>query len=195
MRKGTTVMTDINLKEKIRWIYSELQGYLSQAPIANKPHDSIHDKLYWDQYNRSVEELSEVSGRDFSKFKIEPEAGFRSSHPNITINTYRQKLGGIVSRIHGQYFSDEPAPFSGMPSTVITQTQQQSQSVQMLLDIQSKIDEALHKVDIDPKEKNFLEKFKSTLSTVSSVTDLLKLCLKLAKEYGVSIGTLIKLFG
>jgi hypothetical protein len=76
----------------------------------------------------------------------------------IAVSTYRQKLGGLISWLHGKYFTDEPPPFSGMPSTVIIQVQQQSVSVQMLLDIQTKIDEALTKAKGE-KEQGFLKKF------------------------------------
>jgi hypothetical protein len=191
--KGWIIMTEKNLKEKIRPLYSEFQGYLSQAPKAERSSDSIKDHHLWTQFNTSVNELTKVSGKNYEIFLIQPTQGRYAEFTSIA--NYRQKLGGIISRLHAEYFSDEPPPFSGMPSTIITQTQQQSQSVQILLDMQSKIDEALYKSNPNDEEKNFLEKFKSGLATVSSVTDLLKLCLKLAKDYGISIGTLIKFFG
>ena len=103
-------------------------------------------------------------------------------------------MSGIISRIHGEFFSEELVPFSGMPSTIITQTQQQSLSIQMYLDIQSKIDEAIPNFEDGSSEKGFLEKLKSSLNTALNVNDLFKLCFKFAKEYGVSIRTLLKLF-
>ena len=100
-------MPKSDLKQKIRPIYSELQGYLSQAPNADKPEATIGDKSLWEQYNRTVGEFSQISGKDYRNFLIEPIQG--SYKQFIRINTYRQKLGGIISRIHGEFFSDEPA--------------------------------------------------------------------------------------
>ena len=181
-------MREQSIKEKVRPLYSELQGYLSQAPPDEK-HDIIHDESIWSLYNDSVRSLNKVSGVDYSRFIITSHAeGY------ITVSTYRQKLGGLISSLHAEYFSDEPAPFSGGPSTVITQTQQQSQSVQMLLDIQSKIDEVLPRCEAGSPEQGFLQRLKDSLSTVSNVKELFNLCFKLAKEFGLSITTLMKLF-
>ena len=111
--------------------------------------------------------------------------------------TFRNKLGGLISRLHGEYFSDEVAPFSGMPSTVISQTQQQSQSfqVQMLLEIQSKIDKQLHNLEAgDTKKRNFLEKVKGALKSVRDSTGFVALLLTTAQEFGLSVKELLELF-
>ena len=180
-------------KEKIRPLYSEFQGYLSQAPAANTPNDTVGDNSLWEQYNDSIKILSEISEEDYLRFLIKPERGGVDMN-FIYLSSYQQKLGGLISNLHGRYFSDESPPFSGSPSTIVSQTQQQNQSVQMLLDIQSKIDYALQNVGEDSNEKGFLKKFKSTLSTVSSVTEVFKLCLQLAKEYGIGVSILLKWF-
>jgi len=142
-------------KDKIRPYYSELQGYLSQAPTVTKP-DALYDKSFWEQFNQTVDIISSQTGEDYNRFKVIPYESMAGLI--IAVSTYRQKLGGFISWLHGKYFTDEPPPFSGMPSTVITQVQQQSVSVQMLLDIQTKIDEALTKAKGE-KEQGFLKKF------------------------------------
>ena len=83
-----------------------------------------------------------------------------------------------------------------MPNTVISQTQEQAQStsIQVYLDIQSQIDHALQDVEVGSQEQNFLEKFKSTLSTAKNVNEIFKLALQLAKEYGIGISTLLGFF-
>lgn len=178
-------------KDKIRPLYSEFQGYLSQTPKLRDARDIVDDSD-WMRYNEVVKELNQIAGENYNKFLIKPE--ILNDHTIVLVSTYRQTLGGLISRLHAEYFSDEPAPFSGMPSTIITQTQQQSQSIQMYLDIQSKIDEAIPNFEDGSKEKGFLEKFKSSLNTASNVNDLFKLCFKLATELGVSIATLLKIF-
>ncbi|OHB60659.1 MAG: hypothetical protein A2167_04585 [Planctomycetes bacterium RBG_13_46_10] len=181
-------------KEKIRPIYHELQGYLSQAPDEKGARDVIYDSAYWEQYNSTIDELNNISGNNYDRFKISPvqgQAGLR-----VVICTYRSKLSGLISRLHGEFFSDEPAPFSEMPTTVISQSQQQSQSfqIQMLLEIQSKIDEKLPKFDEGTKERKFLEKVKSSLASIRNIAGLISLLLKVAKECGLSIEDLRNLF-
>ncbi len=131
-------------KEEIRPLYSELQGYLSQAPKAEKYYE-IHDSNLWQQVNNAIDELSDVSGEDNRRFKMVPEIYPESRDEHLHHDTYRGNLGGLISRLHGKYFSDEQPPFSGMPSTVIHQTQEQSQSLQveMLLEINTQICEKL----------------------------------------------------
>lgn len=114
----------------------------------------------------------------------------------IDPQSYRIKLSGLISRLHGKYFSDEHPPFSSMPSMVITQHQVQNQAayIQILLDIQSKIDDKLREYKEDSKEKTFLEKVKSSLSGVGNIIELLCLILKIGNEIGLTIGQILKIF-
>ena len=79
---------------------------------------------------------------------------------------------------------------------VISQTQQQNQSmfIQVLLDVQSKIDEKLHNLEDGSKEKGFFRKLKSTLSSTTNIIGLIVQILALAKEYGISTESLWELF-
>jgi hypothetical protein len=138
-------------KEDIRPIYQELQGYLSQAPGGDKIR-LIYDDNLWKQVNQAIDELNSISGEDYNRFKMRTKQirqGREGTCNVVDVGTYRSKLGGLISRLHGKYFSDDVAPFSVMPSTVITQTQQQSQSiqVQMLLEFRDKITEKIDQLD------------------------------------------------
>jgi hypothetical protein len=183
------------IKNEIRPLYSEFQGYLSQAPKTpeNEPWLAMHDEVVWEQYNDALNLLSKKTQKSYDRFKIVPKQG--QGGPLLAINTFRQKVGGLISNLHGEYFSDEPPPFSGMPSTIINQTQQQTISVQLVLDIQSKIDELLPKVEDGSNEQKFLEKFKSTLSSVSNVNDAIGKCMKFADEFGVNVQEILSLWG
>lgn len=182
-------MVDID-KERIRPLYAELQGLLSQAPKGT----SIDNAAFWNHFNELIDELNDVSGKDYSRFKLTPISGdgFYWLHTSI----YCTKLGGLISRLHGEYFSDEVAPFGGMPSTVISQTQQQSQSfqVQMLLEIQSKIDEKLHELEPEDKKRGFLEKVKGALTSVRNTSELVTLLLATGQQFGLTIKELLELF-
>jgi hypothetical protein len=182
-------------KEDIRPIYAEPQGYLSQAP-SEKMAGPILDANLWEQANQAIDELNQISGEDYSRFKLAPQQPAGSMASYLGRDTYRGKLGGLISRLHGKYFADEPPPFSGMPATVISQNQIQSQSVQVqiLLDLQSKIDEKLHKFEEGSKERTFLEKLKGSLSSVKNIVGLIALLTKTASEYGLTIEQLKELF-
>ncbi len=184
---------DDNVKFKVKAIYYELQGYLSQTPKPQQPSDIFASDDSCCQYNQAVEELSKITGDDYKRFMIKPK--LMDGHNIVHLITYRQTLGGIINRIHGIYFSDENMPFSGSPQTVISQSQNQSQSMQMILDFQSKIDGEITKSKDDHKKVGFLNKVKSQLSHVKDVNDLLKLLLKTAKELGVNMSELLSLFG
>ena len=192
--------------EKIRPIYFELQGYLSQVPEVKGLNDPLYDSSIWMQYNQAVDQLNEVSGVDYSRFKVEPRTSKarRSSEGRlispeyefVNIVSYRQKISGLISRIHAEFFPKEAPPFGSTPSTIISQTQQQSQSVhiQMLLEVQSKIDQELPKFDEGTKERTFLQKVKGSLSSVKDATSLIALLLNIAKECGLSLEDLKGIF-
>jgi len=178
-------------KEKIRPIYSELQGYLSQAPATSAKWPYIDDSNMWGQVNSTIDELNGIANASYDQFKL----ALRDGSDVLLTATYRAKLGGLISRLHGEYFFDEAAPFSGMPSTVITQTQQQSQSqTQMLIDFTSKIDEEIYKLEPGDKKRTFLEKVKGALGSVRDYAGLIALYLTTAKELGITLEELSQLF-
>lgn len=186
-------MINLKIMEKIRPIYSELQGYLSQAPkISERP--LLRDSSCWEQVNQAIEELNELSGNDYDRFRIETyDKGFGSTVSNTD---YRNKLGGLIARLHGEFFFNEQTPFNGMPSTIIHQTQQQNQSVQVqiLFEIRDKIDKEISKFGEKTKERAFLKKIKSSLSAAGNITELISLILKTAKNIGLTIEEVSKIF-
>ena len=183
------------MKEKIRPIYSELQGYLSSAPNSSSDY-FWDDAAFWNRYNSAVDELSKITEEDFSRFKVIAETipWNRETRRRINIKTYRSNLSGLISRLHGQYFSDEIHPFSGTPSTIISQSQTQTQHIQILLEIQSRLDEKLPGYKVGSKERTFIEKLKTSLASVKEVGSLVTLILKTAKEFGLSIEEVLKIF-
>jgi len=187
-------MTDAEKKQKLRPFYSELQGYLSQAPtIKEKPYLYDEEADEWGQVNAIIDQLNNITGINYDRFKISPPGG----SGNLSMSLYRTRLGGLISNIHGEFFSDEQAPFSGMPNTVITHnlSQQQSQQQTMtvtLFELRDKIDERLPKVT-DEKEKTFLTKMKDQLPTITSVVQLIQTILTLAHQTGLDPNTVSQL--
>jgi len=82
-----------------------------------------------------------------------------------------------------------------MPSTVIqqTQNQNQTQSISILLEIQEKIISEIPKHEEGSKERTFLEKVKSILPSIKTVTDIISSILKIGSELGLSASDMHKL--
>jgi hypothetical protein len=179
-------------KEVIRPFYSEFQGLLSQSPDVNGSVKSLYDENLWEHYNQTITELNKITGKNYDRFKLQPKRG--QSHFYLDIATYRGMIGGLISRLHGEYFSDEQVPFSGMPTTIINQSQTQNQSIQMLLEINDLLHEKLNKADPGSKEKTFLEKIKGSLSGIKSVSEFVLLLITTAKSMGITIDQLASLF-
>lgn len=182
------------VKEKIRPIYKELQGYLSQVPLPKDTDSLINHPAIFNQLNKTIDELNACSGSNYDKFKVSPHYQ-QDDYQDFSLIDYRQKIGGLISRLHAEYFSDEPEPFSGSPSTVITQSQQQSQSVnvQMLLEFQGLIDKKLPKLKDGSKEKKFLQKVRESLPNIKNTIELIKLILSVAAGLGLKIEEVIKM--
>jgi ubiquinone biosynthesis protein Coq4 len=102
----------------------------------------------------------------------------------------------LISKLHAEYFPDELSHLDGVPGTVMTQNQQQSQSVlfQMILDVQSKIDEKISNYKDGSNEKSFLQKLKGSLSSISNVNQLIQTILKLAKDSGLDFNKALEIF-
>ncbi len=94
------------MKDKIRPIYFELQGYLSQAP--EREIGAIYEDRVWNQHNKVIDELEETSGKKYDRYRLSPTA----PHGRLMITTqvYRTVLGGLISRLHGEYFPDDSSP-------------------------------------------------------------------------------------
>ncbi|MHC4539417.1 MAG: hypothetical protein ACYS74_06510 [Planctomycetota bacterium] len=181
-------------QEDIRPIYHELRGYLDKAPSIDKIR-LISDADLWERVNQAIDELNRVSGQDYGHFRMIPRRSGQGKPWYIERDTYRTKLAGLVARLHGKYFPDESPPFGGMTSTVISPTQQQSQTqMQMVLDFQTKIDEQLRNLEPGDKKRAFLEKVKSALVSVKDYAGLLALCVTAAREFGLTLDELSELF-
>lgn len=138
-----------------------------------------------------IDRLSTVTGNDYSEFEVAVHrAGGNgmSVYQKIEMGVYAFKMSGLILKLYGQFFYEERNPLDGTPSTVINSSQSQSQKVdiQLLLDVGSKIENNL-KSGKDQVEKNFLQKMKDNLQTVSNYADLIKLATKTAADVGLAL--------
>lgn len=182
-------------KEKIRPIYTRLQGYLDQAPKLINPYDNTDDESLWIDFHKTLEELKELTQKNYTKFTIPLEPAYSGGNL-MKISSYRAKLSGLINELYGEYFSDEISPMGKVPTTIIQQSQTQSQStlIQLIVDISSKIEKGILDTE-DQNEKDFLGKLKENLPTITNAIQLIGLMLNLANQYGISIFSLNKFFG
>jgi len=98
------------MKDEVRPIYFELQGYLSQAP--GRETTAIYDKQIWIQHNQTIDELEKITSKKYDRYRLNPESRNYNgvSRELITVQVYRTILGGLISRLHGEYFPDEVSP-------------------------------------------------------------------------------------
>lgn len=98
------------MKNKVKPIYFELQGYLSQAPDREK--GLIFEKQVWTQHNQTIDELEEITSKKYTRYRINPDVRGTAGRLGITVQGYRTTLGGLISRLHGEYFPDEASPIN-----------------------------------------------------------------------------------
>jgi hypothetical protein len=189
------------MKEEIRPIYAELWGYFLSLPKEEANKSTINDPNIWEQLNKTIDELSTISGNDYNKFKIESKKidQFGKILQSVNILDYKQKLNGLISKVHTQFFFDESSPFSdnSPPNLQVNQSQNQEQNVEIkiALEIQSLIDEKLNQKgeQISEKEKTFLEKVKESLKDIKNVTDPIKTILTIGSSIGLTVEQILKL--
>lgn len=179
---------------KIKPVYQELQGYLSQIPLPKDSYEVIEFEPIGSQINATIGELNSLTECNYDKFKVEMREG---SNRSLYTTTLRAKLGGLIDRLHAEYFNEENRPFGGSPQTLISQTQNQSTNItiSLVLQIQEKILESLKNTDLKPEEKNFLEKIKEALPNIVNVLDLIKIILNTANSFNITIPVVLKLLG
>lgn len=185
-------------KEKIQIVkdvYAWMKGALSQAPNSGGAQ-SIYDASTWVDFNAEVDSLNTIEEGDFTKYKIIPERNENGTW--VSINTYRRKLSSLIGVLHSRYFQSEPEPFSGRPTTIISQnqTQQQTQIVTIVLEIQDIINKKLYegKGELKEEEKSYLETVKASLSGIKNISELVNLILSTAESLGLTTEQISKLF-
>jgi hypothetical protein len=187
---------DFKIKQDVRPIYSELQGYLREAPEGKTSTTS--DETIWGQFNQTIEELNQETKKNFDKFKVTNIQRGTYGNLFIQVSEYRTKLGGLIARLHGTYFYDEPAPFAGMPSTTINlsnqQDQHQTQTQTMVNHLDSVIENKLKSLEDGP-EKSFLQELKSGLGSATNFVSLIVLVSGLVEKYNLNMSTVTTLLG
>lgn len=192
------------MKEKIRPIYMQLMGILSQTPVFDSPHSTMNSAEIWESYNAVIDKLNQICGNDtYSGFKIAPKTEhYDSGHSSMYVNgtLFRQNLNGLINYLHAEYFQNERSPFSGEPQTVFNQNQSVNQTtdVQVLmmtvLEIQEKLIKKESEYPPDTAENKFIKTLKEALKSTKNNVDLINTILQTALTAGLTIEKLKDIF-
>jgi hypothetical protein len=185
-------------EKKIRALYGELQGILSQTPMDRY----LLDEEIWNRYNNVVKLITEATGEDYDRFMVKPQE-LGDGEKALSNTVFRQTCNGLIMSLHGEYFQSQTPPFSGPRSStvLVNQTVSQNQTVylELILEFQSAIDKKMNEFPegTKEKEKQWWEEFKKklpTLATTSSIVGIVSNIIKTAKDCGLDIEDLKDLF-
>lgn len=117
-------------RTRIKSIYGDIKGLLSQIPQVEK--DPYVSAFLVNGFNASIDELSEASDTDYSRYKITHEARAPQHTRGIFYYsaTVRPQIGRLISRLEEEYdFGKERS--SNSPSIAIFNKNQSEVSVQI----------------------------------------------------------------
>ncbi len=185
------------MKEEIRPLYSELQGCLKSLSHLSE-NSVIKTAQDWDNFNKTIDELIELTGEDYTRFKLKPSIPAQNAFGQaafIKVNNFKIQASNLISRIYGKYFADEKNPLDGSPSTIINATQHQNQSVQIeiIMEVTELISRKIEQHDEGTPERTFLEQVKEGLKTSKGIVQLIDLILSTASKLGLTTATILQL--
>ena len=179
------------MDKRIRPIYTELQGYLSQSPEKGV----ISEEIIWKQVNETIEMLEEITNENYSKFKL-TTTNYHMQGEGVSALVYKTSLAGLIHYLFGKYFKHDISPLVETPNMKthieIKQEQNQFVMVKMMLDIRNKIDEKL-KVEMGETERSFLKKIKESCSSVNNIMELLNSILLTGMSLGLTLNQVFEL--
>jgi hypothetical protein len=185
-------MTDEDKLKEVVGIYEELKGVLSAIENSTSWFD---DNGFTTHANQIIKRIPTVCPEisDISSYIIQTDHIGNRGYIVQPIPA-KAKLSSIIGRIKGTYKLEEPIRNNGN-TFIQNQSQNQSQYLSLALEMQEKIISEIPKHKEGTKERTFLEKLKSALPSVKSITDILSAALKIGANIGLDPATIHKLLG
>jgi len=175
-------------KKEIVSIYEELRGILTSIGDEKSWFD---DDGFTGHANHIIERVGllcpEIS--DIGLYLIQTKYQ-RDRGEIVESIPAKAKLNSLIGRLKGLYDIDARAVNSGH---IFIQNQQMN--IELLLDVRGQIEKNLENYKPEQPERQFLEKLKEKLSTARSAMDVIRLIISTAKEFGISLVALMKIFG
>ncbi len=159
-------MAEIQLT-KIKSIYGDLKGLLSQIPLAETT--SLVSQFIVSQINQSVDNLTEVTNSDFSTYKIPENQRYADWPDSFPTNIVRAQLGRIISRLESEYGFGQNSQSSVNPGIVIFNKNQNEISLEINYTINDLINE-----ETEEESKNKLKELKDELEKSDKNWDKIK---------------------
>jgi hypothetical protein len=184
-------------ERELRPLYEELQGVLSQTPN----NVLVFTNNEWARHNEIVQIIinkSEIN--EFGRFLVATQRGHTrvGGREQVRATDLRQAMHSLIMYIHGKYYPSEPTPFSGPPqgnvsvNTNVIQTQQVY--LQMVVDFVSEMESKINSFPEGAKERTWWTKVKDSMATTNTMVGLLSNAVKLAKDSGLSLDSLMNIF-
>lgn len=175
-------------KKEIAGVYEELRGVLAAIKNDTSWFDddgfSRHANLIIARVASLCPEIN-----DIVSYNIQTEYSAQRG-PIVKSIPAKAKLNSLIGRLKGQY--DLEAAVTNTGHTFI---QNQQMNIELMLDVRGQIEKHLQDYNDEQPEKKFLEQVKAKVSTAKSAMDVLRLIISTAKELGVSLAFLMKIFG
>lgn len=174
-------MAEVQL-QRIRSLYGDVKGLLSQIPTSKD--DSLVKDFIVDQFNQTLDELSDTTATDYSKYKVpgsERNSHWTDKYPTTVV---RGQIGRVVSRIEEEYgFGRE---HTGSPNIAIFNKNQNDVSIK----IDYTINDVIEEIEGE-EEKQQLRELRDELAKRNKdwekIRGLLIWCLNFSKEVFLKI--------
>lgn len=195
------------VKNQIRIIYSELEGYLES--ISDK---DITNENVWSGYNNMISKLEKLTQENYSRFKVSPRIK-RWSHGNnpdtgkeygytldvrVKIDDYKTKLNGIIKVLKTQYDLGKENSNSENGNFIFNISQNQSLrndiQISIINELINEVDKVSQRYEQGSKEKSFLDRIKENIPNAKNTFEIIMLIFKIAKEFGFSPDKILKIF-
>jgi len=186
--------------DEIRCLYKEFQGILAQTPQPEAGISSAFLRMNQgtvESYHSAIAQLKKITGKSWDRFVLPLKDEYGRGLPLVD---FRQRLGQLINRMHAEYFSEEPEPFSGVPDTVIHQTTSVAQSQQveiqiaMILQLDRFVGDKINDYEAGSKERSFLERLRAGINSAKSYLDFARLLVQTAKDCGIDVSTIASIF-
>jgi hypothetical protein len=193
-------MVDENTLNKLRPIFMALKGLRSDAPDGTGIYRMGNGRHIAENFNDLIDELITIDNTaNYKKYTVDITVDSYDGSKYMDKVQYKSNISALLMTLHGKYFYEtESEPFSGAPSNITYQTQNQTQSqsidVTVLLNLQEYLNTKLSDNSYNKEEKSFIETVKTKLTSVKKFGDLINLIFLTAQTYGITIERMIQIF-